>query len=280
MFSFPRIIDMGDKTVERATKHMIQKNCKGDRMKEDINIDQQYRLIKAEFNRIDTRQNELLEKHAGDLSPVQSELNTNLCRLKELKQAAFALIPFDAVAFEKYAATLFQNMQTVIINDADLTAGVINYTKMDVVARTAFGTRLYQKMAQKYGATNYTEMKFVIEDLGDLGGGYDWDKTISIDPTELTDFAGFISVFVHEFSHYIYIKFPHKSPMTEQMVKIACEMYIGGPVLTPQRLERYKNQPFELPSYKMMDYFATHDFIGKLTTAIKIKQNALSRGME
>ena len=29
MVSFPRIIDMGDKTVERATNHMIQKNCKG-----------------------------------------------------------------------------------------------------------------------------------------------------------------------------------------------------------------------------------------------------------
>ena len=29
MVSFSRIIDMGDKTVERATKHMIQKNCKG-----------------------------------------------------------------------------------------------------------------------------------------------------------------------------------------------------------------------------------------------------------
>ena len=249
-------------------------------MKEDINIDQQYRLIKAELIRINVRQNELLKKYADDLSPVQNEITANALRLAELKQAAFALIPFDAVAFEKYAATLFQNMQTVIINDADLTAGVINYTKMDVVARTAFGTRLYQKMAQKYGATDYAEMKFVIENLGELGGGYDWDKTISVDPTELTDFAGFISIFAHEFSHYIYIKFPHKSPMTEQMVKIACEMYIRGPVPTSQHFERYKNQPFELPSYKMMDYFATHDFVGKLTTAIKIKQNALSRGME
>ena len=69
----------------------------------DINLGRKYRAIGAEISRINARQNELLEKYAGNLSPVQSELTANARRLAELEQAAHALVPFDAVAFEKYA---------------------------------------------------------------------------------------------------------------------------------------------------------------------------------
>lgn len=246
----------------------------------DINLGRQYRVIKAEINRINARQNELLEKYADDLAPVQNELTANAHRLAELKQAAHALVPFDAVAFEKYAATLFQNMQAVIVNDAVLSAGAINYATMNDGARAEFGRRLYQKMAQKYGAADYSEMRFIVATHDGMGGGYDWDKTISVSPTEITDFAGFVSVFVHEFSHYVYNKLPHKSPINAQLVDIAKQNYIPGPSPTKEHFEKYKNQPFEKPSYALMDYFANHDFVGKLATAIRIKQNTLSWGME
>ncbi len=246
----------------------------------DINLGRQYRVIKAEINRINIRQNELLKKYADDLAPVQNELTANAHRLAELKQAAHALVPFDVVAFEKYAATLFQNMQAVIVNDVVLSAGAINYATMNDVARAEFGRRLYQKMAQKYGAADYSEMRFIVATHDGMGGGYDWDKTISISPTEITDFAGFVSVFVHEFSHYVYNKLPHKSPINAQLVDIAKQNYIPGPSPTKEHFEKYKNQPFEKPSYALMDYFANHDFVGKLATAIRIKQNTLSWGME
>lgn len=246
----------------------------------DINLGRKYRPIGAKIGRIKARQDELLDKHAGDLSPVQSELNENAHRLAELKQAAHALVPFDAVAFEKYAATLFQNMQVVIVNDAALSAGAINYATMNDVARAEFGVRLYQKMAQKYGAADYSAMQFIIATHDGMGGGYDWEKTISISPTEITDFAGFVSVFVHEFSHYVYNKLPHKSPINAQLVDIAKQNYVPGPSPTKAHFEKYKNQPFEKPSYALMDYFANHDFVGKLAMAIRIKQNTLSCGME
>lgn len=246
----------------------------------DITLGRQYRAINAEINRINARQNELLKKHANNLSPVQSELTANAQRLADLRQAAHDLVPFDADAFEKYATTLFQNMQTVIVNDAVLSAGAINYATMNDVARAAFGVRLYQKLAQKYGATDYSEMRFIVAAHDGMGGGYDWDKTISVSPTEITDFAGFVSVFVHEFSHYVYNKLPHKSPLNAQMVDIAKQNYVPGPSPTKAHFEKYKNQPFEKPSYALMDYFANHDFVGKLATAIRIKQNTLSWGME
>lgn len=246
----------------------------------DINLGRQYRDISAEIGRINARQNELLEKYAGNLSPVQSELTANAHRLAELTQAAHALVPFDAVAVEKYAATLFQNMQAVIVNDAVLSAGVINYATLNDAARAEFGVRLYQKMAQKYGASDYSELRFVVAAGDGMDGGYDWDKTISVSPEAITDFTGFISVFVHEFSHYIYNKLPHKSPLNAQMVDIARQNYIPGPSPTKAHFEKYKNQPFEKPSYALMDYFANHDFVGKLAVAIRIKQNTLSWGME
>lgn len=246
----------------------------------DINLGWKHRAIGAEIGRINARQNELLKKYVGNLSPVQSELTANADRLAELEQAAHALVPFDAVAFEKYAATLFQNMQAVIVNDAGLSDGAINYATLNDAARAEFGVRLYQKMAQKYGAADYSEMQFNVVTHDGMGGGYDWDKTISISTTEMTDFAGFVSVFVHEFSHYVYNKLPHKSPINAQLVDIAKQNYVPGPSPTKAHFEKYKNQPFEKPSYALMDYFANHDFVGKLATAIKIKQNTLSWGME
>ena len=246
----------------------------------DINLGRKYRAIGAEISRINARQNELLEKYAGNLSPVQSELTANARRLAELTQAAHALVPFDAVAFEKYAATLFQNMQAVIVNDAVLSAGAINYATLNDAARAEFGVRLYQKMAQKYGAADYSAMQFIVATHDGMGGGYDWDKTISVSTTEITDFAGFVSVFVHEFSHYVYNKLPHKSPINAQLVDIAKQNYVPGPSPTKAHFEKYKNQPFEKPSYALMDYFANHDFVGKLAAAIRIKQNTLSWGME
>lgn len=246
----------------------------------DINLSRKHRAIGAEIGRINARQIELLKKYAGNLSPVQSELTANADRLAELKQAAHALVPFDAVAFEKYAATLFQNMQAVIVNDAVLSDGAINYAMLNDAARAEFGVRLYQKMAQKYGAADYSEMQFNVATHDGMGGGYDWDKTISISTTEMTDFAGFVSVFVHEFSHYVYNKLPHKSPINAQLVDIAKQNYVPGPSPTKAHFEKYKNQPFEKPSYALMDYFANHDFVGKLALAIKIKQNTLSWGME
>lgn len=246
----------------------------------DINLSRKHRAIGAEIGRINARQIELLKKYAGNLSPVQSELTANADRLAELEQAAHALVPFDAVAFEKYAATLFQNMQAVIVNDAVLSDGAINYATLNDAARAEFGVRLYQKMAQKYGAADYSEMQFILATHDGMGGGYDWDKTIRVSTTESTDFAGFVSVFVHEFSHYVYNKLPHKSPINAQLVDIAKQNYVPGPSPTKAHFEKYKNQPFEKPSYALMDYFANHDFVGKLAVAIKIKQNTLSWGME
>ena len=49
----------------------------------DINLGRKYRAIGAEISRINARQNELLEKYAGNLSPVQSELTANAHRLRE-----------------------------------------------------------------------------------------------------------------------------------------------------------------------------------------------------
>lgn len=239
----------------------------------DAKLSRQYRKIRTEIARINKRQHELLETHATDLSLVQSELTANAQRWKELEQDALALVPFDAVIFEKYAATLFQNMQAVIVNDAALSAGAINYATMNDVARAEFGLRLYQKMAQKYGAADYYEMKFIVSSCDGMGGGYDWDKTISISPKEITDFAGFVFVFVHEFSHYVYNKLPHKSPLNAQLIDIAKQNYIPGPSPTKAHFEKYKNQPFEKPSYALMEYFKKHDFISKLAMAIKIKQN-------
>ncbi len=240
----------------------------------DAKLSRQYRKIRTEIARINKRQHELLETHATDLSLVQSELTANAQRWKELEQDALALVPFDAVIFEKYAATLFQNMQAVIVNDAALSAGAINYATMNDVARAEFGLRLYQKMAQKYGAADYSEMKFIVSSCDGMGGGYDWDKTISISPKEITDFAGFVFVFVHEFSHYVYNKLPHKSLLNAQLIDVAKQNYIPGPSPTKAHFEKYKNQPFEKPSYALMEYFKKHDFIGNLATVIRIKQNS------
>ena len=246
----------------------------------DLGLSRKYREIVAEIDAVSARQNELLAQYSGNLAPVQRELTANAKRLADLTKAAHALVPFDGVAFEKYATTLFQNMQAVIVNDAALIAGAINYATMNDVARAAFGLRLYQKMAQKYGAKDYAEMKFILASHDGMGGGYDWDKTISVNPADAADFAGFISVFVHEFSHYVYNKLPHKSPLNAQLVDIAKQNYVPGPSPTQSHFEKYKNQPFEKPSYALMDYFAEHDFVGKLAMAIKIKQNTLSWGIE
>ena len=56
-------------------------------------------------------------------------------------------------------------------------------------------------------------------------------------------------------------------------IDIAKQNYIPGPSPTQSHFKKYKNQPFEKPSYALMEYFKKHDFISKLAMAIKIKQN-------
>ncbi len=181
---------------------------------------------------------------------------------------------------EEYKNQMYQNILTTIVNDTTLSNNTINFANMDNKQRADFGTRLFQKLSQRYGEKNHTKLKFEIKDIesGQKSGGYDWKNTISIAPSEATDFTNFILIFAHEFSHYVYIKQPQKAPLTVQQINIAKKHYYSPPSISNKKaFERYKNQPFELPSYKLMDYFTEHNFIEKLATAIRTKQNNFSR---
>ena len=245
-------------------------------LKFDMDVEHRYQAILTEIQEISDRNTELLEQYTNDLSPVQNELFANSIKLEQLTNEIWALIPFDEAAFEKYANQMYQNIMTTIINDITLSNNTINFANMNNKQRADFGTRLFQKLSQRYGEKNHTKLKFEIKDIesGQKIGGYDWKNTISIAPHEATDFTNFILIFAHEFSHYVYIKQPQKAPLTVQQRNIAKKHYYSPPIIsTKKAFERYKNQPFELPSYKLMDYFTEHNFIEKLAIAIKTKQN-------
>ena len=249
-------------------------------LKFDMDTERRYQAILTKMQNISDKNNELLKQYADDLSPVQNELRENSTKLEQLTDDIWTLIPFDEVAFEKYANQMYQNIMTTIVNDTTLSNNTINFANMDNKQRADFGTRLFQKLAQRYGEKNHTKLKFEIKDIesGQKSGGYDWKNTISIAPHEATDFTNFILIFAHEFSHYVYIKQPQKAPLTVQQRNIAKKHYYSPPIIsTKKAFERYKNQPFELPSYKLMDYFTEHNFIEKLATAIRTKQNNFSR---
>lgn len=242
----------------------------------DANLQKKYEAIEAKITMLNARQKQLLEEHSGDLSRVKKELFENADILKKLNQEVFALIPFDENKFEQYAKKLFQNTKSVILSDTHLTNDVINFAKLDIPAREVFGTRLYQKLAKKYGATNYQTLKFQFSTIQDgMAAGYDWKGTIStvVDPNNSYNLEYFLSSFIHEFSHYIYFKLPEKSPLTAQLVHMAVRNYIPGPLPTKEHFERYKNQPFERPSYKLMEYFSKHKFIDSLLIDMKIRTN-------
>ena len=60
--------------------------------------------------------------------------------------------------------------------------------------------------------------------------------------------------------------------------QLAKKHYYSPPSISNKKaFERYKNQPFELPSYRLMDYFTEHNFVERLVIAIKTKQNNFSR---
>ncbi len=249
-------------------------------LKFDMELEHQYQAILDEMQKTSDKNKELLEQYTDDLSPVQNELFANSTKLEQLTNDIWALIPFDEVAFEKYANQMYQNIMTTIVNDITLSNSTINFANMNNKQRADFGTRLFQKLAQRYGEKNHTKLKFEIKDTESRqkSGGYDWKNTISIAPNEATDFTNFILIFSHEFSHYVYIKQPQKSPLTAQQINIAKKHYYSPPSISNKKaFERYKNQPFELPSYRLMDYFTEHNFVERLVIAIKTKQNNFLR---
>ncbi len=234
----------------------------------DIKISRKHRAIMQEIETINDKQHELLSQ--SSTPQIRRELFENASRLSDLRQEALALVPFDSVEFEKYAAHLFQSTLATIVNDSVLSSCSINFSSMTTEQKQTFGTRLYQKLAQKYGAKNYKDLTFDIVEADYYGGCYLNDK-ISINTKEAVNFTDFISNFIHEFSHFVYDKLPHKSPLNAQLINISQEHYIMDNAVNH---DRYKNQPFEKPSYKIMDYFKEHDFVSMLVTTIKTKHSS------
>ena len=150
-------------------------------LKFDMDVERRYQAILTKMQNISDKNNELLKQYADDLSPVQNELRENSTKLEQLTDDIWALIPFDEVAFEKYANQMYQNIMTTIVNDTTLSNNTINFANMDNKQRADFGTRLFQKLAQRYGEKNHTKLKFEIKDIesGQKSGGYDW-KTLSV----------------------------------------------------------------------------------------------------
>lgn len=245
----------------------------------DVELSHRYHELSSAKDSFYKRNAELLSKYGDDLSSVQSEITANANKALELKKEILALVPFDTVEFEKYAAQMFQNMQGVIVNDSVLSSCAKKISSLTLAQKQDFGLRVYQKMAQKYGAKNYSEMEFSIESNDDFAGGYNWDKKITMDTQEVNNFTNFISIFIHEFSHYIFCKLPHKSPLNAQMIHIAKTNYITQ-APGKSNFKSYSEQPYEKTSYALMDYFEKNDFVGKLMLAIKARQSISSYDMD
>jgi hypothetical protein len=244
----------------------------------DLELSSKYRELKASQEKLYAHLAEL-NKSNKSWQLIKEEMAATFNRLDALKQEIQALVPFDTVVFEKYAVQMFQNMQGVIVNDSILSSYAIRFSSLTLAQKQEFGLRLYQKMAQKYGIKNYSEMEFYIESNDDFAGGYNRDKKITIDTQEVNNFANFISIFIHEFSHYIFRKLPHKSPLNAQMINIAVENYISKNP-NNSNFKSYSEQPYEKPSYALMDYFKKNDFVGKLMLAIRARQSISSYDMD
>ena len=79
-----------------------------------------------------------------------------------------------------------------------------------------------------------------------------------------------ISGLLHEFTHYLYWKYPKKAKIGERKIAAIKE---NSDTSRPGTLEEYKKRPQEAPAYYVQDYFEKHKFAKQLFSKIKTIQH-------
>ena len=241
----------------------------------DIELKRKFREIQ-EQNKILLQELDKIEKQI-DIDPKKALHKIKQIWRTQLKLRcdAHKLIPFNREKFNAYAKNMTNVMIDIISNNQFLTQCVINFDNLGIATKELFGKVLFHKMAAAYNDGKITQTNFAIKRYKrKTQAEYDWQHTITFKQNKkkyVTDIMYFLPTFMHEFSHYIYVKQSEKSPFGAQVAHIASSSAIF-PSELPDNDKRQMNQPFEKPSYELMYYFFTKDTPVKLYRAIKNKQ--------
>lgn len=241
----------------------------------DIELKRKFREIQ-EQNKILLQELDELEKQIN-FNPEKALHKIEQIGREQLKLRcdAHKLIPFNREKFNAYAKNMTNVMIDIISNNQFLTQCVINFDNLGIATKELFGKVLFHKMAAAYNDGKITQTNFAIKRYKrKTQAEYDWQHTITFKQNKtkyVTDILYFLPTFMHEFSHYIYVKQSDKSPFGAQVAHIASNSMIF-PSELPDNDKKQMNQPFEKPSYELMYYFFTKNTPTKLYRAIKNKQ--------
>ncbi len=217
-----------------------------------------------------------LVENRKKLQPLSFEERKEIfSKIDEYKKAINTLIMEGSdVAFEQYAKKLFDMsldiISTSLLNDA------IKFDKLSDEARLNFAQTFITQIANRFDVVP-NKVVYQADLPKELGGGYE-HKNDNIylnkmfeEKKYLFELQYFIGTLLHEFTHYLYVKYPEKSPVgKEKAIAAVMEDRTTG----YRDLEDYKQKPFEVPAYYVQDYFEKHEFDKQLKLRIqKIKQS-------
>lgn len=250
---------------------MQKENIVGPYSEYNIELAQKFRKIQARSNILFQELTDI-EKQIDDNPKESLDKIIQISREQfKLLYDAHALIPFQRAQFNTYAKQMMNTLIEIISNNKFLTYCVVEFDNLGIATKELFGKVLFHKMAAKYNDDKITQTNFVIKRFKRLPQAeYDWENTITFKQNKqkyITDILYFLPAFLHEFSHYIYVKKSDKSPFGAQNAYIACNSVIPASEKSVSD-KKQMNQPFEKPSYELMSYFFKYGTPEKLCQAI------------
>ena len=238
----------------------------------DLAFSKQYQSLHKQL--LDTyNQIEQANKEKPDFTPQKKEL---LAKIKDYKAAIIKLVSENTdKVFEEYAKKLF-DMSLYVIGK-NLSGSAIRFDKLSADEKLSFAQAFINHIASRFHV-NPTKISYEENMPENMYAAYDFDKTIKINKNninqKIVDLQFFIGAILHEFTHYLYVKHPSKTPVGEQKVAAVMENFIPDSpngISSQADLDAYKQRPFEAPAYYVQDYFEKHKFYEQLMSLLTPK---------
>ena len=201
---------------------------------------------------------------------VAKDAKANLAQINELvdKRDAYRAAIIKLInegsdkAFEEYAKKLFDISLYVI--GKNLSGSAVKFDKLSAEEKLSFAQEFINHIAARF---KVTPNKLVYKEDFPAGMGAEYDEktdNININKNDMNNLQSVTGMLLHEFTHYLYYKYPDKTPIgKERAIAAVAESHSGY-----RNLDEYKQKPFEAVAYHVQDYFEKHKFYEQLLSLI------------
>lgn len=242
----------------------------------DLDFSKEYQSLRKSKKEIQQQIDPLV---VADAKGNLQQINALVAKRKVYDDAIIKLLQTETKKYcEQYAKKMFDISLDII--ERFLPDAAMNFDKLSIEEKLDFGQVFINHLAKRLEIVP-NKLVFIEKMLEYKGADYDFETcNINIKEKDVTNatLQYFIGEILHEYTHYLYDKYPELSPVGEQKAWAVMENFVfdsPSGIQNEADLEAYKQRPFEAPAYYVQDYFEKHKF-GEIVLSGIITKNVSS----